>query len=334
MREGRKTLTRYTIESEHRHPGSTGEFSGLLNAVATAVKIISNQVSRGALAGAAGSTGVKIVQGEAQKKLDLISNEVMIGETEWTGYLAAIASAETEHIYPVPDTGRRGKYLLETSARTTPAAAPTAPTGTSCTAEPRLVGIACTTCPANLITPYRGPPPDRTAPNQRPRTDRVTAIRTAAELRDFMPVIRRAAGTDPACARREPAQAELVAVSAHGLHADDAGCLLTVRHGRTTGDGSRGVIQRRVPSRGCDRDGGHVLHCAVRHYPLVMTWCPNGRRSPRARPACPARRWPLHPRPRPAPERRAAAARRLARDQGTRLRTLQPSDSNCGRHHG
>ncbi len=50
VREARKTLTRYTIESEHRHPGSTGEFSGLLNAVATAVKIISNQVSRGALA--------------------------------------------------------------------------------------------------------------------------------------------------------------------------------------------------------------------------------------------------------------------------------------------
>jgi fructose-1,6-bisphosphatase len=112
VREERKTLTRYTIESEHRHPGSTGEFSGLLNAVATAVKIISNQVSRGALAGAAGSTGVQIVQGEAHKKLDLISNEVMIGETEWTGHLAAIASAETEHIYPVPDTGRRGKYLL------------------------------------------------------------------------------------------------------------------------------------------------------------------------------------------------------------------------------
>ena len=54
MREERKTLTRYTIESEHRHPGSTGEFSGLLNAVATAVKIISNQVRRGALASRCG----------------------------------------------------------------------------------------------------------------------------------------------------------------------------------------------------------------------------------------------------------------------------------------
>jgi fructose-1,6-bisphosphatase len=112
MREERKTLTRYTIESEHRHPGSTGDFSGLLNAVATAVKIISNEIGRGALAGALGSAGVENVQGEVQKKLDLISNEVMIGETEWTGHLAAMASEEMEDIYPIPATGRRGKYLL------------------------------------------------------------------------------------------------------------------------------------------------------------------------------------------------------------------------------
>jgi fructose-1,6-bisphosphatase I / sedoheptulose-1,7-bisphosphatase len=112
MREERKTLTRYTIESEHRHPGSTGDFSGLLNAVATAVKIISNQVSRGALAGALGSAGAENIQGEVQKKLDLISNEVMIGETEWTGHLAAMASEEMEDVYPVVVAGRRGKYLL------------------------------------------------------------------------------------------------------------------------------------------------------------------------------------------------------------------------------
>jgi len=108
----RKTLTRYTIESEHRHPGSSGEFSGLLNAVATAVKIISNQVGRGALAGAPGSDGVENVRGAVQKKLGLISNDVMLGETEWTGYLAAMASEEMDDIYPVPATGRRGKYLL------------------------------------------------------------------------------------------------------------------------------------------------------------------------------------------------------------------------------
>jgi fructose-1,6-bisphosphatase len=112
MRDERKTLTRYTIESEHRHPGSTGDFSGLLNAVATAVKIISNQVGRGDLVGALGSAGLENIQGEVQKKLDIISNEVMVGETEWTGHLAAMASEEMTGIYPIPATERRGKYLL------------------------------------------------------------------------------------------------------------------------------------------------------------------------------------------------------------------------------
>lgn len=112
MGEQRKTLTRYTIEEEHRHHDSTGDFSGLLNAVATAAKIIANQVNKGALVGALGNAGVENVQGEVQKKLDVISNEVMIAETEWTGHLAAMASEEMTELYPVPAHFRRGKYLL------------------------------------------------------------------------------------------------------------------------------------------------------------------------------------------------------------------------------
>lgn len=112
MHDRRKTLTRYTIETEHRHPGSTGDFSGLLNAIATAVKVISNHVNRGALVGALGSVDQTNVQGEVQKKLDVISNEVMIAETEWAGHLAAMASEEMEDIYPIPTGYRRGKYLL------------------------------------------------------------------------------------------------------------------------------------------------------------------------------------------------------------------------------
>ncbi|PZS20889.1 MAG: class 1 fructose-bisphosphatase [Pseudonocardiales bacterium] len=112
MRDKRKTLTRYTIETEHRHEGSTGDFSGLLNALATAIKVISNQVNRGALIGALGSADQENVQGEVQKKLDIISNDVMIGETEWAGHLSAMASEEMEDIYPIPESYQRGKYLL------------------------------------------------------------------------------------------------------------------------------------------------------------------------------------------------------------------------------
>jgi fructose-1,6-bisphosphatase len=104
----RKTLTRHTIENEHRHPDSTGDFSGLLNAVATAVKMIANQVHKGALVG----TDTRNVHGGVQKRLDVLSNEILIGETEWGGHLAGMASQESAGIYPVPARYRRGKYLL------------------------------------------------------------------------------------------------------------------------------------------------------------------------------------------------------------------------------
>ena len=110
----RKTLTRFTIEKEHanRDKEPTGEFSGLLNAVATAVKVIANQVGKGALADGAGQAGTVNVQGDAQKNLDVISNAVMIGETEWTGHLAGMVSEEMPGVRAIPAAYRRGKYLL------------------------------------------------------------------------------------------------------------------------------------------------------------------------------------------------------------------------------
>jgi len=106
--DARKTLTRHTIETEHRHPDSTGDFSGLLNAVSTAVKMIANQVNKGALVGAPGRTDDQKVP----KRLDVLSHEILIGQTEWAGHLAAMASAETTGFHPVPARYRRGKYLL------------------------------------------------------------------------------------------------------------------------------------------------------------------------------------------------------------------------------
>ncbi|GAB1640790.1 class 1 fructose-bisphosphatase [Krasilnikovia sp. MM14-A1259] len=102
---GRITLTRHTIDQEHRHLDSTGDFSGLLNAIATAVKIIANQVNRGELADGAGP-------GKVQQRLDLASNEAMVAETLWGGHLAAIASGKSAGILPIPAPYRRGKYLL------------------------------------------------------------------------------------------------------------------------------------------------------------------------------------------------------------------------------
>jgi fructose-1,6-bisphosphatase I / sedoheptulose-1,7-bisphosphatase len=52
------------------------------------------------------------VQGEVQKKLDVLSNEIFICMNEWNGYLAGMASEEMDHPKQIPSHYQRGKYLL------------------------------------------------------------------------------------------------------------------------------------------------------------------------------------------------------------------------------
>ena len=117
MLQGRTTLTQFIIEEQRRATGATGEFSGLLHDVAIACKAIANAVSKGALAGVLGTHGADDVaavniQGETQKKLDVISNDVMIAANIWAGHLTGMASEETDEFIPIPPQYPRGKYLL------------------------------------------------------------------------------------------------------------------------------------------------------------------------------------------------------------------------------
>jgi fructose-1,6-bisphosphatase I len=52
------------------------------------------------------------VQGEVQKKLDVIANEVLIEANEWGGHLAGMASEEMDSIHVVPHRYPQGEYLL------------------------------------------------------------------------------------------------------------------------------------------------------------------------------------------------------------------------------
>lgn len=105
------TITQFIIE-EQRKIRATGDFSSLLNDVVTACKVISNGVNQGALIGVLGNADSENVQGETQKKLDIISNDIFIKSNEWAGHLAAMASEEMEDIYPIPNHYPKGKYLL------------------------------------------------------------------------------------------------------------------------------------------------------------------------------------------------------------------------------
>ena len=107
-----KSLIQFIIEEQRAIPGASGSFTGLLNDIISACKQIAHDVNKGALIGVLGSAGSENVQGETQKKLDVITNEVFIKANEWGGHLAAMASEEMDDIYPIPAQYPKGKYLI------------------------------------------------------------------------------------------------------------------------------------------------------------------------------------------------------------------------------
>ena len=106
------SLSRYLVEQQRAKNNIPPELRLLLEVVARACKSISHAVTKGALGGVLGSAHSENVQGEVQKKLDIIANEVLIEANEWGGHLAAMASEEMDSIYVVPNRYPQGEYLL------------------------------------------------------------------------------------------------------------------------------------------------------------------------------------------------------------------------------
>ena len=106
------SLTQYLIEQQRLHDNIPAQLRLLIEVVARACKRISISVNKGALGDVLGTAHTENVQGEIQKKLDIIANEVLIEANEWGGHLAAMASEEMEDIYPVPHRFPQGEYLL------------------------------------------------------------------------------------------------------------------------------------------------------------------------------------------------------------------------------
>jgi fructose-1,6-bisphosphatase I/sedoheptulose-1,7-bisphosphatase/fructose-1,6-bisphosphatase I len=112
MHEARPTLARFVVEEHRRGLAAGEELGALLEALATGLKRIAVALGDGALAGVLGDAGAANSQGEAQKRLDVLANEILLGACEWGGQLAAIASEELETPYPIPAGHPRGRHLL------------------------------------------------------------------------------------------------------------------------------------------------------------------------------------------------------------------------------
>jgi fructose-1,6-bisphosphatase I len=106
----RITLTHFLLE-EQRRLGGTGSFTALMTDIIFACKMISHEVNRGALAGNLGVAGSEHVQGEEQKTLDILSNDIFMHMNALGGAYAGMASEEMEDVRAVHGAVD-GKYLL------------------------------------------------------------------------------------------------------------------------------------------------------------------------------------------------------------------------------
>src|SRR5688500_2058655 len=108
----RITLTQFLVSRQREQNLINPDLRLLIETIARACKAISTRVNKGALADGLGSAGKSNIHGEAQKTLDIMSNEILLEANEWGGNLAALASEEMDEPRPIPTHYPRGEYLL------------------------------------------------------------------------------------------------------------------------------------------------------------------------------------------------------------------------------
>ena len=105
------TLSQYLAREESLHELDP-VLARLITSVSEACKTISHKVRQGALAGVLGLAGTENVQGEDQKKLDIISNDIFVDAVVRSGAVCGMVSEEVPEVMSVPDEFPVGPYLI------------------------------------------------------------------------------------------------------------------------------------------------------------------------------------------------------------------------------
>ena len=105
------TLRQFLLAEQHLDRQGP-KLAALMEDLAQATRKISHMVSRGQLAGVLGSAGSANVQGETQKRLDVISNQVMIETLSSSEHWLGLASEEMDHALSVATDNERGYLCL------------------------------------------------------------------------------------------------------------------------------------------------------------------------------------------------------------------------------
>ncbi|KAI7750889.1 hypothetical protein M8C21_003107 [Ambrosia artemisiifolia] len=103
------TITRFVLNEQSKFPESRGDFSILLSHIVLGCKFVCAAVNKAGLAKLIGLAGE--TNGEEQKKLDVLSNEVFVKALVSSGRTCILVSEEDEEAIFV-EPSKRGKYCV------------------------------------------------------------------------------------------------------------------------------------------------------------------------------------------------------------------------------
>jgi fructose-1,6-bisphosphatase I/sedoheptulose-1,7-bisphosphatase/fructose-1,6-bisphosphatase I len=110
MHQGRTTLSKFLIQQLKGTP-EQNDLAALLVDIAACVKAITAMTAKGELGGVLGSLDSTNVQGETQKKLDVLSNTAFVNTFAMGGLVAGLASEEMDDPVEIDPEDGSGRFL-------------------------------------------------------------------------------------------------------------------------------------------------------------------------------------------------------------------------------
>jgi fructose-1,6-bisphosphatase I len=106
------SLQSHILQGEAKAPGSTGDFTWILSAISLAAKAIADKVRRARIEDVLGAEGSDNVHGEAQQKLDVIANSLLMTCLGHRPSVALVASEEDQEPTILRRAVEGGKYCV------------------------------------------------------------------------------------------------------------------------------------------------------------------------------------------------------------------------------
>ncbi|NWG23830.1 MAG: class 1 fructose-bisphosphatase [Pseudorhodoplanes sp.] len=100
------------LQDAPRHPPSGEELNAVIMDIARACAAIAGRIAQGALGGVLGATGQRNKQGEIQKKLDQLANDILLHYAALSGHLAGMVSEEMDAPVAAAHPRADARYLL------------------------------------------------------------------------------------------------------------------------------------------------------------------------------------------------------------------------------